>query len=73
MQVIAEATGDILYTVRVSGNRFQPRVYSPGSFTVKVGRDRPDGISLTGLRAIRHCELPRVDSSTVNRIPNPGR
>jgi hypothetical protein len=51
VQVIAEDTGEILYTRRVRGMRFQPRVYSHGSFTVKVGRDRPDGMSLTGLKA----------------------
>jgi len=51
VQVIAEAGGEILYSVRVRGNRFQPHVYSRGSFTVKVGRNRPDGASLAGLTA----------------------
>ena len=51
VQVIAEAGGEILYTVRLRENRFQPHVYSQGSFTVKVGRNRPDGMSLTGLKA----------------------
>jgi hypothetical protein len=49
--VIAEASGEILYTVRARGARFQPPVYAPGSYTVRVGRHRPDGPSLTGLRA----------------------
>ena len=51
VQVIAEGSGEILYSVRVRGNRYQPRVYSQGSFTIKVGRNRPDGVSLTGLSA----------------------
>jgi hypothetical protein len=51
IQVIAEAGGEILYTVRARGGRFQPHVYSQGSFTVKVGRNRPDVVSLTGLKA----------------------
>lgn len=51
VQVIAEATGDILYTVRVAGDRFQPRVYAAGKYTVKIGRDRPDGKTITGLEA----------------------
>ena len=51
VQVIADAGGDILYSVRVRGNRFQPHVYSRGSFTVKVGRNRPDGAMLAGLTA----------------------
>jgi hypothetical protein len=51
VQVVAEASGDILYTVRAPAARFQPPVYAPGSYTVRVGRDRPDGPSITGLRA----------------------
>lgn len=51
VQVIAEDTGDILYTLRARGNRFRPHVYSHGTFTIKVGRNRPDGVSLTGLKA----------------------
>ena len=50
VQVIAEVNGEILYTMRARGNAFQPPVYSQGSFTVKVGRDRPDGRTLTGLQ-----------------------
>ena len=49
IQVIEEATGEILYTVRVSGDRFQPRVYRPGKHTVKVGKDRPDAKTISGL------------------------
>jgi hypothetical protein len=51
VQVIAEASGEILYTVRVRENRFQPHVYSQGLFTVKVGRDRPELSGLTRLKA----------------------
>jgi hypothetical protein len=51
VQVIAEASGEILYTARVRGNRFQPHVYSQGAFTIRAGRDRPDGVSLTGVAA----------------------
>lgn len=51
VQVIAEAGGEILYCGRARGSRFQPHVYSQGSFTVRVGRDRPDGAVLTGLPA----------------------
>ena len=51
VQIIDEASGEILYTIRVRGNRFQPLVYSERLFTVNAGRNRPDGVSLTGLRA----------------------
>lgn len=42
VQVIRQADGEILYTQRIVGNRFRPRVYGPGRYTVKVGRDRPN-------------------------------
>ena len=51
VQVIEEKTGDILYTVRASGPRFQPRVYASGKYTAKTGRDKPDAKTLTGLEA----------------------
>jgi hypothetical protein len=51
VQVIEEKTGDILYTIRAKGDRFQPRVYAEGKYTVKVGRDHPNGPALTGLVA----------------------
>jgi hypothetical protein len=51
VQVLAEASAEVLYTLRVQGTRFRPPVYSQGSFTVKVGRDRPDAVTLNGLKA----------------------
>ena len=51
VQVISEANGEILYTVRVEGTSFQPRVYADGKYTVKIGRDKPDGKTLESLRA----------------------
>ncbi|MBW3543051.1 MAG: metallophosphoesterase [Planctomycetes bacterium] len=49
VQVIEEASGEILYTIRAPGGRFQPRVYSKGKHTVKVGHDKPDAQTLAGL------------------------
>ncbi len=51
VQVIEEATGEILYTVRVQGTHFQPRVYAPGKYTVKLGREKPDVTKLKHLEA----------------------
>jgi hypothetical protein len=41
VQVIEQSSGEVVYTTRIKGNRFQPRVYSPGTHTVKYG---PDGL-----------------------------
>ncbi len=49
VQVIAEATGDILYTVRSQTGRFTPRVYAPGKYTVNAGKDKPDTVVAKGV------------------------
>jgi hypothetical protein len=44
VQVIAEPNGEILYTVRSQTQSFSPRVYGPGKYTVKAGKDKPDTV-----------------------------
>jgi hypothetical protein len=61
VQVVEDATGEILYTVRVHGDRFRPRVYRAGAHTVKVGRDLPNGPELRAL-----MPKPRDDRATLD-------
>ena len=65
VQVIDEANAEVLYTVRPGGARVRLPVYSAGPFTLKVGRDTPDGAT--------HRELtpgPRKDSRALRvKIP----
>ena len=49
VQVIEEKTGEVLYTVRAQGGRFQPRVYSTGKHIVKVGLQKPDAKTFADL------------------------
>jgi hypothetical protein len=49
VQVIEEATGEILYTVRAQGGRFHPRVYSNGKYTLKLGLEKPGAHAISGL------------------------
>ena len=37
VQIIDEATGEIVYTLRIKGTSFRPRVFKPGKYTVRVG------------------------------------
>jgi hypothetical protein len=37
LQVIEEANREIVYTVRINGNEFRPKVFAEGSYTVRVG------------------------------------
>ena len=37
VQVTHDESGEILYTVRILGTRYRPKVFAPGTYTVKVG------------------------------------
>lgn len=52
LQVVRESDGEVLYTRRVAENPYRPPVFGEGTYTVKVGRDRPDGWSVRGLAAV---------------------
>jgi len=49
VQVQEEISGEVLYTVRAQGNRFQPQVYSNGKHTVKIGLRKADAKTFAGL------------------------
>ena len=54
VQVIRESDGEVVYTLRINGQQFRPKVFAPGRYTVKVG-EQPDGIkTLKGLEARRN-------------------
>ncbi len=57
VQIIEDATGEILYTVRAQGGRFHPRVYSMGKHTIKIGPNKPDTLAIAALEP-----KPRADS-----------
>jgi 3-keto-disaccharide hydrolase len=40
VEVIAEADGELVYALRVDGQRFVPKVYAPGLYTLHVGEGR---------------------------------
>jgi hypothetical protein len=48
VQVLDDSTALPVYTVRAATNRFQPAVYAPGKYTVKVGSNRPETTALSG-------------------------
>jgi hypothetical protein len=53
VQIVAEATGEVVYTLRVKGNAFRPKVFAPGKYTIHVGElGTPRGKSLRGVEAV---------------------
>jgi alkaline phosphatase D len=37
IQVVSEAGGEVVYTLRIRGNRFTPRVFEPGTYSLRIG------------------------------------
>jgi len=56
IQVIYEPTGEITYTLRTKGNRFQPKVFKDGLYTVKIGEQPGKMKVFTGLDAQEETE-----------------
>jgi hypothetical protein len=51
VQVVNESTSEIVYTRRVKTSSFVPPVFVSGSYTIKVGKDRPTRIVSSGVKA----------------------
>jgi len=50
VQVIHDDSKEVLYTIRAKGQSFLPPVYAPGTYTVKVGADRPEKTAISGAK-----------------------
>lgn len=37
VQIVSEATGEIVYTLRIKGDTFAPQVFAPGKYKIRVG------------------------------------
>lgn len=57
VRVSEEPSGEILYTIRIEGNRFSPVVFAPGSYTLAVGEPGTDDWQVfLGIQASRGVE-----------------
>jgi hypothetical protein len=61
VQVVREDTGEVVYTLRIRGTAFRPRVFAEGTYTIRVGepgteRDK----AVRGLRAEPEHETARL-------------
>ncbi|HXG11612.1 MAG TPA: alkaline phosphatase D family protein [Gemmataceae bacterium] len=53
VQVIDEKNGEIVYTLRIAGRRFQPGVFAPGRYTIKVSYpETGQGKEFKGVEAV---------------------
>ncbi len=52
VQVVDEATGEIQYTLRISGTTFRPWTFGPGAYSVRIGEPgTPRWTTIEGLPA----------------------
>ena len=51
VQVIEEKTGEVISCVRVVGKSYQPGVFAPGKYTIRIGKDKPTGSEMKGVEA----------------------
>ena len=51
IQVIDESNNEIVYTLRINGRTFRPKVFHNGTHTVNIGQ-RPSRKSLHGIKTI---------------------
>jgi hypothetical protein len=53
VQVIDESNDEIVYTLRINGNSFRPKVFKKGKYTIKVGEPGTDKMKiLEGVRSL---------------------
>jgi alkaline phosphatase D len=69
VQVIHEDSKEIVYTLRIKGNTFRPKVFEEGTYTVKVG----EGTSSTTLQGVKAIGLNEEKSIEVNVKPSASR
>ena len=59
VQVVDEATGEVVYTLRVNGATFRPKVFRAGTYTVHIG----EGDGRRTLKGVQ--SVPEKDSSVL--------
>jgi hypothetical protein len=64
VQVVDEADGEVLYTLRSPAATGRPPVFGDGPFTVRTGADRPDGAAYPGLEPGPLDDGRRIEAET---------
>ena len=59
VQVIDESTGETVYTIRINGTNYRPKVFKQGMYTVIVGNQSDKFLTLKGIKALD----PAVDKT----------
>lgn len=60
VQVIDESAGEVLYTQRIKGNTYRPKVFAKGLYTIKVGEGERQK-TLKGIEAIEPDQSKTIE------------
>jgi len=62
VQVVDESNGEIVYTLRIKGTSFRPKVFKTGSYTVKVGEPGTEKMrTLKNVHSVRETETRTLE------------
>lgn len=64
VQVVYESTNEIVYTIRINGTEFQPKVPKVGRYSIKIGES--DGDRMREFKSIRALRFNVQESLIVN-------
>ncbi|MBN1344530.1 MAG: metallophosphoesterase [Phycisphaerae bacterium] len=60
VQVVDESTGEIVYTIRINGQSFRPKVFKKGAYTIHVG-EGPQRKILKGVQSVDEADAKSID------------
>ena len=61
MQVIDESNNEIVYTMRVKGTSFRPKVFKKGIYSIRIGDpDKGEMKTLTGIKSLSEEKLEKL-------------
>ncbi len=63
VQVIDESNGEIVYTLRINGTSYRPKVFKKGKYTVKIGE--PDTDKMKNLKGIQSLAPDKTEKIRV--------
>ena len=53
VRVTHEATGELVYALRIRGNRFKPWVFEKGTYRIEIGEPESDNWKTIGGQVVR--------------------
>ena len=65
VQVTNKKTNEVLYTIRIQGKSFQPKVYSMDSHKIKSGENKPEIVVIPQIQPVGKPELAKKISVSI--------